>query len=83
MLSIRKVSKIILIVMLLWVSIFAVDWFTVSCLGYPPIFCVKDDDRDHFSGVGYSYDAYHHPISGKFEYCLYVFDFVAASTFTN
>jgi len=79
----RKALKTILIVLLLWLSIFFVDWFTVSCFDHAPIFCVKDDEWNHYTGVGYSYDAYHHPINGRFEYCLYVFGIDIKSTFTN
>ena len=79
----RKALKIILGVLLLWFAIFTVDWVTVSRFDRAPIFCVKDDDWNHFSGVGYSYDAYPHPISGEFQYCLYVFGVATKSTFTN
>ena len=79
----RIVQKVILGVLLLWLAIFSVDFVTVSCFDHAPICCVKDDDRNHFRGLGYSYDAYPHPISGGFEYCLYVFGISTKSTFTN
>jgi len=78
----RKALKIILGVLLLWIGIFSVDWVTVSCFDHSPIFCVKND-VGHFSGLGYSYDAYTHPISGEFQYCLYLFGVSAISTFTD
>ena len=80
----KKVIKILIIMLILWLGVFVVDWFTVAFLGHTPIFCIKSkDDETHFSGLGYAYDAYPHPISGKFEYCQYVFGFVTRSTFTN
>ena len=78
----RKVLKIILGIFLLWLAIFTVDWFSVSCFDHSPIFCVENG-RGHYSGLGYSYDAYSHPISGEFEYCFYVFGGSMKSTFTN
>ncbi len=79
----RKTLKIILGVLLLWGGIFTVDWVTVACFDRAPIFCVKDSESGHFSGLGYSYNAYPHPISGEFEYCLYVFGDSTISTFTD
>ena len=79
----KRVLKIILGVLLLWIAIFTVDWVTVSCFDHSPIFCVKGGDGSRFRGLGYSYDAYPHPISGEFEYCLYVFGISTKSTFTN
>lgn len=79
----KRVLKIILGVLLLWIAIFSVDWVTVSCFDHSPIFCVKDGESGHFTGLGYSYDAYPHPISGEFQYCLYVFGVSTISTFTD
>ncbi|MDE6004815.1 MAG: hypothetical protein K2G88_05455 [Oscillospiraceae bacterium] len=79
----KKAIKIVIIMLLLWIGIFVIDWFTIACLEHSPIFCIKNKDKTHFSGLGYSYDAYPHPISGEFEYCLYVFGFETKSTFTN
>ena len=79
----RKALKIILGVSLLWSAIFTADWVTVSCFDHSPVFCVKDGESSHFSGLGYSYDAYPHPISGEFQYCLYVFGVATKSTFIN
>ena len=79
----KRVLKIILGVLLLWIAIFSVDWVTVACFDRAPIFCVKDGESGHFTGLGYSYDAYPHPISGEFQYCLYVFGVSTISTFTD
>lgn len=78
----KKVIKIAVIVLLLWIVIFTVDFITVACFNYSPIFCIKNEET-HFSGLGYSYVAYPHPISGEYQFCLYIFGFETVSTFTN
>ena len=79
----RKALKIIPGVLLLWIAVFTADWVAVSCFDRAPIFCVRNDDGGHYSGVGYSYDMYPHPISGEYQYCLYVFGVSTISTFTD
>lgn len=79
----KKAVKIIAVVLLVWITIFIVDWFTVACFDHSPIFCIENKDDSHYTGLGYSYDAYPHPINGDYEYCLYIFRFETISTFTN
>lgn len=79
----RKIPGIILLIILLWITVFAVDWLTVTSFAHPPIFCVRDTENSHYTGLGYSYDAYTHPVNGEFEYRLVIFGSEAVSTFTN
>ena len=81
--TLKKALKILLIVLLLWIGIFTADLITVVGFDHSPIFCIESKDKSHFTGLGYSYDAYKHPISGDFEYCLYIFSLKIKSTFTN
>ncbi|MBP1548219.1 MAG: hypothetical protein J6A37_16670 [Oscillospiraceae bacterium] len=79
----KRIFKIVAIVVLLWFAIFVIDWITVNSFDYPPVFCIKDTNETHYNGLGYSYDAYPHPVNGEFEYCLYIFGNEVISTFTN
>lgn len=79
----KKVIKIAVIVLLLWIVIFAADFMTVACFGCSPIFCIRNDENKRYSGLGYSYVAYAHPITGEYQYCLYIFGCETISTFTN
>lgn len=79
----KKVIRIVIIVLIIWIVIFAVDFITVTCFDRSPIFCIRNDDNGRYSGLGYSYDAYAHPINGEYQYCLYIFGCETISTFTN
>ncbi len=86
--TISKAAKIIICVLIailfLWVSAFIADWVTVDRLNHTPIFCVDTmGDSHHYKGLGYSFDAYTHPITGKLEYCLRVFGIEIVSNFTD
>ena len=79
----KKVIRIAVIVLLIWIAIFVVDFITVACFDHSPIFCIKNEKKAHYNGLGYSYDAYANPINGEYQYCLYIFGFETISTFTN
>ena len=79
----KKIIKMILIICLIWIGIFAADWTAVALFAHTPIFCAENSDKSNYTGLGYSYDAYANPISGTYEYCLSVFGFDMISTFTN
>ncbi len=78
-----RIIKVLLVVLVLWIGFFSVDLITVTRFDHNPIFCIKKPEKSHFTGLGYSYDAYLHPITGEFEYCLYIFGQTAKSTFTD
>ena len=48
----RKAAKIIVVVLLVWITIFIVDWFTVACFDHSPIFCIENKDDSHYIGLG-------------------------------
>lgn len=79
----KRIFKIMAVVLLLWLVIFVSDWIAVNNFDHPPIFCIKHTNETYYYGLGYSYDAYPHPVSEEFEYCLYIFGNVVKSTFTN
>ena len=79
----KKILKIGIIVIALWIVIFAVDWFAVTAMERAPLFCVGNRERNHFVGLGYSYDVGFNSLSGKYEYCQYIFGIATDSTFTN
>lgn len=79
----KRIIRIAGLALLLWLGAFALDCFAVSCLHRSPVFCVQHQEETHFSGFGYSFDAYAHPISGAYEYVIYVFGCALTSTMTN
>lgn len=79
----KRIIRIAGLALLLWLGAFALDCFAVSCLHRSPVFCVQHQEETHFSGLGYSFDAYAHPISGAYEYIIYVFGCELTSTMTN
>lgn len=79
----KRIIRIVGLALLLWLGAFALDCFAVSCLHRSPVFCVQHQEETHFSGLGYSFDAYAHPISGAYEYVIYVFGCELTSTMTN
>lgn len=79
----KKVVKIVIIVIVLWIVIFAVDWFAVTAMERVPVFCIGNREGNHFVGLGYSYDCGVNSLSGKFEYCQYIFGIATKATFTN
>lgn len=79
----KRIIRIAGLALLLWLGAFALDCFAVSCLHRSPVFCVQHQEKTHFSGLGYSFDAYAHPISGAYEYVIYVFGCELTSTMTN
>lgn len=79
----KRIIRIAGLALLLWLGAFALDCFAVSCLHRSPVFCVHHQEETHFSGLGYSFDAYAHPISGAYEYVIYVFGCELTSTMTN
>ncbi len=79
----KKVFKIVGIILLLWLAVSVTDWIAVTGFSRPPIFCIKASSQSHYYGLGYSYSAYAHPITGDFEYSMYVFGNLVKSTVTN
>ena len=79
----KRIIRIAGLALLLWLGAFALDCFAVSCLHRSPVFCVQHQEETHFSGLGYSFDAYAHPISGAHAYVIYVFGCELTSTMTN
>lgn len=67
-------------IVFLWAVIIFVDYGRVVKGDYP-VFCINNDG--YYQGLGYSYDIYPHPITGKVEYCFYLFGQEIESTFTN
>lgn len=64
----------------LWAAVIFVDYGR-AVTGEYPIFCIGNDG--HYRGLGYSYDMYPHPVTGKVEYCFYLFGLEMESNFTN
>lgn len=68
------------IVLFLWAAVGLVDYGRAVNGNYP-IFCINNNG--HYQGLGYSYDMYPHPITGKVEYSFYLFGCQMESNFTN
>ncbi len=78
----KRVVIGIVIVLLLWCALFAVDYTAVTVLDCPPVFCMESHGH-HYNGLGYSYDAYKHPLNGEFQYSLNIFGINVKSTITD
>ena len=76
----KLLFKIAVIFLAIWILIALID-FGAAISGYSPIFCIKSDS--YYQGFGYSYVISAHPITGKSEYCLYIFGCPVMSDFTN
>lgn len=72
--------KTVVIFLALWMLAALID-FGMVISGNHPIFCIKSDS--FHQGLGYSYVISAHPITGKNEYCLYIFGCPITSDFTN
>ncbi|MDO5558943.1 MAG: hypothetical protein Q4F95_05035 [Oscillospiraceae bacterium] len=79
--KIKKITVIILIVILLWLVMFIVDYLRVVS-EKAPVFCVQTKDGC-YTGAGYSYEMYPHIITGKKEYSLSFFGRIIKSNYTN
>ena len=80
----HKAFFVILIVAVLWLAVFCIDGCAVGIKGRAPIFCMETSKgKGHYVGLGYSYDAYEHPITNEWQYALYVFGKMVKCTFTN
>lgn len=78
----RKALKIACIALLIWCGIFAVDWFCVTALEKPPVFCIETAHGE-YCGLGYTFGLTVHPVTGKTEYWMTVFGRLASSNITN
>ena len=72
---------IVAAVLLLWFAAGFTDYVMAES-GNAPVFCIEQSDGV-YAGLGYSYEMYPHPITGKNEYALYLFGNLIKSNFTN
>ena len=64
-----------------WVMFAGLDFCFVAKFDTEPLFCSKNEA--HFTGMGYSFDRYPNPVTGKYEYAFYLFGHLVTSTFTD
>jgi len=76
----KKFLKIAVVISALWLLAALID-FGMVINGNRPVFCIKSDSN--YNGAGYSYIISPHPITGKSEFCLYIFGCPVTSNFTN
>ena len=66
----KRKARILVFILLFfiaaWFTFFIVDTKRVSD-EKEPLFCIETSEN-HFTGLGYSFDIYPHPITGKSEY---------------
>lgn len=80
----HKALLVIIIIAALWLAAFCIDGYAVGVKGRAPVFCVETSKgKGHYVGLGYSYDAYGHPITNEYQYALYVLGKKVKCTFTN
>ena len=76
-----KIIKCCIFVVLFWCCIWGLDYMRV--LGEnEPIFCVEMD-KNHYVGVGYSFETYKHPVTEKVEFVAYILGIMVDNNFTN
>ncbi len=77
----KKAIIIILSTLTAWLSVFVVDYVRVLS-EQSPIFCIEMQEC-HYTGLGYAFDQYPHPITGKTEFVMYLFGKMAWNNVTN
>ncbi len=77
----RKFIKCSIYVVLFWCFMWGFDYMRV--LGEKvPIFCIEMD-KNHYIGVGYSFETYTHPVTEKVEFAAYILGILVDNNFTN
>jgi len=67
---IKKIRKVVLIVMIIWISIISIDFVTVFALHNKPLFMIlvsstaDDEGAGSYNGLGYTFE-----IDGHFNDC--------------
>lgn len=85
----RKIVYSVFAVILLWICAGIIDFLRVHNQE-KPIFCIqaqrfKDENHSssHYTGLGYSFDTYKHPITGNIEFIFYLFSVEVDNNMTN
>ncbi len=81
MVKAKSIILIFLALIMLWAALLITDYGEVV-MENEPVFCVTDDGV-LYRGAGYSFEVYPHLVTGKREYCFYLFGCPVESTFTN
>ncbi len=71
----------VLSILIAWFAVLTVDYVSVI-QEMAPIFCIETQDC-HYTGLGYAFDRYPHPITGKMEFVMYLFGKMAWNNVTN
>lgn len=80
----HKAFLIVILILAVWLTAFCADAYAVGIKGRAPLFCVETKKGScHYVGLGYSYDAYGHPLTKEYQYALYLFGKMVKCTFTN
>lgn len=81
----KKVLIIIFAVLALWGCLLGFDWYRVTVSdAHTPVFSIRfNPEKHHYTGLGYSFDVYDHPVTGYSEYAFYLFGNLVTSTFTD
>lgn len=76
----KTALAIVSAVVFLWALIVFADYGRVVT-GNKPFFCISSGG--FYRGLGYCYEIYPHPVTGKDEHCFYLFGREIESAFTN
>lgn len=77
----RKIIKCCIFVVLFWCLMWVFDYIRVSGEKVP-IFCIEID-KNHYIGVGYSFETYEHPVTEKVEFAAYIVGIMVDNNFTD
>lgn len=72
---------IVIAFLVFWWMLASLDFCLVAKFDADPLFCSKD--KHHFTGMGYSFDTYYHPVTREYQYAYYLFGHMVISTFTD
>ncbi|MCM1507266.1 MAG: hypothetical protein NC177_09065 [Ruminococcus flavefaciens] len=72
----KKILKIFLVILSLWLCIGITDYILVAVMNKKPVFC-STDECCHYSGIGYGFEIYTN------EYVFYIFGHCIDCNFTN
>lgn len=77
----KKIIKCGIFVVLLWCFIWGCDYMRVLDEKIP-IFCMEVE-KNHYIGIGYSFETYEHPVTEKVEFAAYILGRMVDNDFTN
>lgn len=81
----KKYVYIVFAVIMIWLIAYGVDGSKINS-EEPPIFCIRTEESasyNEYTGLGYRFETFKNPITGKIEHISYLFGIEVDSNLTN